>query len=253
MAKNAIDLDRFEKFCDHSWIARLVPSYNRSATIGKYSVARLLSDLEEMNEDFVKERGRVAFTSAEGRVKTRISYFRKLFDLARKHSLEGGKGLTQQSIEQIASDIKDLCGVRFACPYYDEVVWAVNGFVRPRLSVLGYSTDLTDSPKTHDSDYLDQGNDRGYRSYHFFVEVPTDIDIFGNSELVTCEVQARTELQHVWATKSHDLLYKPTQEWDFRDPHVLEDMRQVSNALRSADQFLIGIRDRVRNNQESEG
>jgi hypothetical protein len=56
----------------------------------------------------------------------------------------------------------------------------------------------------------------------------------------------RSELQHVWAVKSHDLLYKPSRGWQLSDKHVTEDMRQLSNSLRAADQFLVSIRDRAR-------
>ena len=61
-----------------------------------------------------------------------------------------------------------------------------------------------------------------------------------------CELQARTELQHVWAVKSHDLLYKPGFGWQHSDNHVVKDMREVSHSLKAADQWLMSIRDRVR-------
>jgi len=34
--------------------------------------------------------------------------------------------------------------------------------------------------------------------------------------------------------------------WNMSDEHVVQDMREVSNSLRAADQFLISIRDRSR-------
>jgi ppGpp synthetase/RelA/SpoT-type nucleotidyltranferase len=76
--------------------------------------------------------------------------------------------------------------------------------------------------------------------------VPTLIDIYGNVELRLCEVQARTELQHVWAVKSHDLIYKPESGWNLDDDSVVENMRQVSNSLRAADHYLVDIRKRIK-------
>jgi ppGpp synthetase/RelA/SpoT-type nucleotidyltranferase len=122
---------------------------------------------------------------------------------------------------------------------------AIEDLIRPKLRELGYATNL-DEGGFPSKDYLDHGDEFGYRSYHFFVKVPTPIDIYGNVELCLCEIQARTELQHMWAVKSHDLLYKPQGQWELSDKHVLEDMKQVSNSLRAADQFLVSIRDRTR-------
>lgn len=121
----------------------------------------------------------------------------------------------------------------------------VETLVRPRLAGFGYAT-LLSVASLRDKSFLDAGDAFGYRSYHFYVKVPTDIDIYGNSQLCLCEVQARSELQHVWAVKSHELLYKAEEGWQLDDQHVVEDMRQVSNSLRAADQHLVSIRDRVR-------
>jgi ppGpp synthetase/RelA/SpoT-type nucleotidyltranferase len=63
---------------------------------------------------------------------------------------------------------------------------------------------------------------------------------------VICEVQGRSELQHVWAVKSHDLLYKPDDGWLKPDAETLKDMQELSNSLRSVDHFLCRIRKRVR-------
>lgn len=122
--------------------------------------------------------------------------------------------------------------------------------IRPGLQRLGYGSDLR--PRLKDRDDLDEGDEWGYRSYHFYVQVPTPVDIYGKIKLRLCEVQARTELQHVWAVKSHDLLYKPGSGSRPLDRHVTEDMRQVSNSLRAADQFLQSVRDRVSRKEGSD-
>ena len=86
----------------------------------------------------------------------------------------------------------------------------------------------------------------GYRSYHFFIEIPAPYDIFGNVEPCMCEVQARSELQHVWASRSHEEFYKPEGELRFSDKDVLEDMRRISDLLNSADGFLVSVRNRIK-------
>lgn len=217
--------------------------YERDATLADYARGRLVTDLRALNDRYFEQHGRVILTAVEGRVKEEDSYLRKLHRLCQE--LARARGFSAATVEEARGDTKDLCGVRFSCPYYDEVVPTLNGVVRPGLADAGYATDLQADPRLADRDVLDQGDRHGYRSYHFFLRVPTPVDIFGNEEMCLCEVQARTELQHVWADKSHDLLYKPKGSWDFSDPHVVEDMRQVSNHLRAVDQLLVSIRDRA--------
>ncbi|MEW6214747.1 MAG: hypothetical protein AB1478_06010, partial [Nitrospirota bacterium] len=108
------------------------------------------------------------------------------------------------------------------------------------------ATNLEEFPDMKDKNMLDYGDELGYRSYHFFVKIPTIIDIFGGIEHFICEVQGRSELQHIWAVRSHDLLYKHGEGWNIPDEQAIEDMRQLSNTLRAADQFFVSIRDRIR-------
>jgi ppGpp synthetase/RelA/SpoT-type nucleotidyltranferase len=241
--QKALILESFEAFRAHPWVQDLVPRYNKDAVLAKYAVLRLISDLHDLNNGYSNEHGHIALTSIEGRVKTETSLFRKLYLLAQE--VGRNQGLTQGSLQRIYRGIKDLSGVRFSCPYLDEVKTTVEHLVRPGLARLGYATSLKAAP-FKDQDFLDLGNEHGYRSYHLYVRVPTDIDIYRNSKLCLCEIQARSGLQHVWALKSHDLLYKPGAGWQLADQHVQEDMRQVSNSLRAADQHLASIRDRVR-------
>jgi ppGpp synthetase/RelA/SpoT-type nucleotidyltranferase len=241
--KKALTLESFEEFRAHPWIQDLVPRYNKDAILGKQAVRRLMGDLHDLNNAYADKKDYIAITSIEGRVKTEASFFRKLY--LRAQEVAVSQGLTQGSLQRIYRGIKDLCGVRFSCPYLDEVKITIERLARPGLAQLGYATSLK-AASFRDQDYLDLGNEHGYRSYHFYVRVPTNVDIYRNSKLCLCEIQARSELQQVWALKSHDLLYKPGAGWQFADQHLQEDMRQVSNSLRAADQHLVSIRDRVR-------
>jgi hypothetical protein len=42
-------------------------------------------------------------------------------------------------------------------------------------------TDLS-SVGLGDKNYLDKGDSKGYRSYHFFLKVPTPVDIYGTTK-----------------------------------------------------------------------
>lgn len=227
-------------FLSHPWVERLMPRFLRDEVLARHAMRRLTADLKNLNELVIARERRAFLTSIDGRVKTQRSFFRKLFRLCRERSC--ATGVTPQVLQDFYLEIRDLCGVRFACPYYDEIEPAIHQ-IRSFLGELGYATQLAE---LSDKNFLDAGDQRGYRSYHFYVKIPTTTSIFGDGDLCLCEVQARSELQHVWAMKSHDLLYKPETGWQTTDPHVLEDMRQLSNSLRAADQSLLSIRDRSR-------
>ncbi len=220
--EKALTLESFEEFCAHPWIQDLIPRYNKDAILAKHAVVRLTSDLHDINA-YAAGHGHFGFTSVEGRVKTEASFFHKLYFRAQEAARS--QGLTQGSLKRLYRGIRDLSGVRLSCPYLDEVKATVEELVRPRLARLGYAISLKGAP-FRDQDFLDMGNEHGYRSYHFYLQVPTNVDIYGNSKLCLCEVQAQSELQHVWALKSHDLLYKPGAGWQLTDQHVQEDMRQ---------------------------
>jgi ppGpp synthetase/RelA/SpoT-type nucleotidyltranferase len=238
--RQPLDLQSIELFMPHPWIAKLELQYEHDAILANYAVRQIIEDLNAYNKNYNQERNRVAFTTIEGRVKDKASFFRKLL----KSCVENSKGITEQIVAGRYSQIKDLCGVRFSCPYFDEVLPAV-GDLRAYFKGLGYVTELQTKPQYRDRNELEKGDELGYRSYHFLVKVPTPVDIYGKVELRLCEVQARTELQHVWAVKSHNLLYKSEGGWNFSDSHVVSDMKQLSNSLRAADESLVSIRDRI--------
>lgn len=237
-----ISLENWDVFQSHPWVGAIMQRYrDRDQRVAKRACIRVLSDLRALNDKHAQEHRRAAFTSIDGRVKAEDSLCKKLYRKCLANA--PSSGVTQATVNKMRSQIKDVCGVRISVPYIDEVGTAVNDLVRPELQLLGYAINL--GSRYQDKDYLDAGDEFGYRSYHFFVKVPARIDIYDRTEMVLCEVQARSELQHVWADKSHNLLYKQGNGWDYSDQHVLEDMRQLSNHLRAADQFLVSIRDRI--------
>jgi ppGpp synthetase/RelA/SpoT-type nucleotidyltranferase len=242
-AQPALDLGDLDGFLAHPWVKALVPRFRHEEALARQAMRRLTDDLKKLNDAVV---GRSLFTSIDGRVKTEDSFFRKLYSICKTRSNE--TGVTIQILQQFYESITDLTGVRFACPYYDEIEPSIAN-VRKYLADHCYATQLAEFA---DKNYLDTGDPRGYRSYHFFVKIPTPTTIYGDSELCLCEVQVRSELQHVWAVKSHDLLYKPGTGWHPTDHHILEDMRQLSNSLRAADQALLSIRDRAQGRSDGQ-
>lgn len=234
----------YEQFEGHRWVRSVLARYERKAVLAEGAVAVLVDSLVALNREYGDRHGRTLFTSIDGRVKERVSFTKKLWKKAKP--LSRSAGMSEETLNRVYEDVLDIAGVRFSCPYYDEVEDTINQHVRPYLGENGYRIEFPSQDKYGDRNYLDAGDDWGYRSFHFFVEAPVQVDIFGAVEHCLVEVQARTELQHVWAVKSHDLLYKPQDGWVPADDDIREDMRQVSNGLRAADQFLVSIRNRVR-------
>src|SRR5262245_17078288 len=102
-----ISLQSFESFVSHEWIEKIRERYRRDASTATHAVERAIADLQAINKEFEAENGRVAFTSADGRVKKEDSFLRKLY----KHCKHNGvnTGVTQKTLEKEYEQINDLC------------------------------------------------------------------------------------------------------------------------------------------------
>lgn len=238
-AKVPLTLDSYKSFMEHQNIRDLKPKYEQLKTLAGSAISKLIHDLDDLNNQYKQEHGEDLFSSINGRAKEEDSFFRKLFSKCQENAKK--EGLSQTIVTEAFSRINDIAGVRFCCPYLSGVKPAVFEIIREKLSPLGYATSLNNNVGYEDKDYLENGDLYGYRAFHFFIKVPAVIDIYGNTEAVLCEVQARSELQHIWAVKSHDLLYKNDRCITSLENYC-EDMKQISNHLQIADYHLDKIR-----------
>jgi len=239
-------LQSYDQFINNPSIRPYIKRYREDSALANHALKKILDDLLEINQQSVAKNKTPAFTACDGRVKSEGSFFMKFFLICHETHTQKTE-ITEKLVNDAYCRIHDLCGARFSCPYYHDVIPTIKDIVRPQLLKRGYLVDLQSNRKYHDKDYLDLGDNFGYRSYHFYVKIPTTIDIYGNKRACLCEIQARTELQHVWAVKSHDLLYKPDSGWTTQDLTILNDLKQVSNNLRAADEFIDSIRTRLNN------
>jgi ppGpp synthetase/RelA/SpoT-type nucleotidyltranferase len=239
-----IDISNYETFMSHPVLKDLEQKFEKQRILAKRAIIKLINDLKEIDSKYYTDNKRAIFTRVEGRAKENFSFFNKLRSWCEENAPT--KGITETIVKETYSEIKDLCGVRFACPYYDDVEYAIENLIRPGLIKRGYAVDLRKIPGYEDKNTLYAGNEEGYRSYHFYVRIPTQISIYGDEEMCLCEIQGRTELQHAWADKSHNLFYKPDAGWGKPDDLVKSDMQAISLSLSTADQFLMSVRKRVR-------
>jgi ppGpp synthetase/RelA/SpoT-type nucleotidyltranferase len=162
--KADFDLSSFKNFMRNPWTNEIVERYALDAVTADHAVQILIDDLKLLNAAYLDEKSRVLFTSLDGRVKGKRSFFKKLYENCRENCKR--QGFDRKNLQSWYSGIHDIAGVRFSCPYFDEVENAIQNRIRPFLESRGYGTNLSNLA-FKDKNYLDKGDKNGYRSYHF--------------------------------------------------------------------------------------
>jgi ppGpp synthetase/RelA/SpoT-type nucleotidyltranferase len=239
--------DSFDNFFCSALIQGLRVKYKKRSLLAFTALKRLKSDINDLKDKYEQENRFPLISSFSTRTKSEESFFRKLY---RKCIVEmDDKGYSEALVKEHYEAIKDVAGARLACQYAGDVIDRVK-IIRDHLKQLGYATQLKDE-SFKDKDFIKNGGDQfGYRSYHFYVRIPAITNIYGGTENIICEIQARSELQQVWADKSHDLLYKNNSDIE-KLLEYKEDMRQLSNQLESVDHFFDNVRKRIKSNSDN--
>jgi ppGpp synthetase/RelA/SpoT-type nucleotidyltranferase len=167
--------DSFEKFISHPDIQQFIEKYQHIAKLAKAACNTLECDFESLHDAYYKEHKSSLIVSFNTRVKEENSFLRKFYTLCAEQTPE--TGIFNKFFEQIFHSIYDICGARFSCAYLSDVIPTLHDFIRPYLSELGYQVDLQADPKLSDKNTLENGDKHGYRSYHFYIMVPTITDI----------------------------------------------------------------------------
>src|SRR3954454_16072792 len=85
-----------ESFLAHPWVESLIPRFLRDDALARHAMHRLTEDLRNINELHIARERRSFFTSIDGRVKTQLSFFRKLYHTCQDRSDE--TGVTPQTL-----------------------------------------------------------------------------------------------------------------------------------------------------------
>jgi putative GTP pyrophosphokinase len=154
--------------------------------------------------------------------------------------------VSEDIIEEAYKNIRDVVGLRAVCQYMSEIKTLADIVFFNFLPKERNYIDLQqmDSAKFEPKDYIKNPDESGYRGFHLYLGIPTEIDIYGReTEMVICEIQIKTELQHLWSSRSHDLIFKP------RGIEIScnsrESMRKIGSFLDGADWFLEDLKNRV--------
>ena len=157
-----------------------------------------------------------------GRVKSINSILEKMQD---KHV----------SWAELEEKIEDIAGVRIICQFCEDIE-KVASLIRNR----------SDMKVLEEKDYVTQGKDSGYRSYHIIVSYCAET-LAGKKE-IHVEIQIRTLAMNFWATIEHSLQYKYKGEMPL---HVAERLSKAADAIIALDQEMSSVRNEIMDAQNS--
>ena len=239
-----ISITDLNDFLNSDLVRRLIKEYDESLPLFRTTALKIYNDVSDYNE------GLGHFTSIRTRIKSKNSLFLKIHKDLRKENKEKTQ-VSEEAVREAHDNIKDIVGLRVACQYLSEIKQLADLVFWDFLVQKGYK-DLRASPtrdgnKFKEKDYIKGPEEStGYRGFHLFLGVPTEVDIFGKTQVNPCEVQIRTELQHIWSSRSHDLVFKPGGEETSQDK--IEEMKDYGTHLYLADRFL----ERIKNELEQD-
>jgi len=230
----------FDAFLENTHVQNFVIRYDQELPLYRAAALKIYNDVNNYNQT------QGFFSAIQCRIKSKNSLFFKMYsDL--KENYSGEAKIPDVSIQSAYDDIKDVVGLRAACQYLSDIKSTSNKVFKNFLvKEQGYRyphENLSKDPSQfQEKDYTNRHEEEtGYRGFHLYLEIPTEIDIFGKSRRwPICEIQIRTELQHIWASRSHDLVYKPQEEVL---PRNREDMKQIGHQIGAADYFLDRLKD----------
>lgn len=117
--------------------------------------------------------------------------------------------------EYYFSDLSDIIGLTIVCVYLSDA-HQVRDLIKQDVISGSLVSKMPFDKKTNQCCY--EIRDGGYYAYHYTLRMP-NLENRGGPNLKTelwCEVQVKTVLHDAWASKTHDLSYKPYAELDDR-------------------------------------
>src|SRR5699024_1415231 len=148
----------------------------------KQAIDELKIKLKGMRSQFQQEHVHSPIEFVTGRVKPVQSIIKKA---QTKHI----------SMENIATEMQDIAGLRMMCQFVDDIETVVQ-LLRNR----------NDFRIVEERNYISHKKPSGYRSYHVVIEYP--VQTIHGEQVILAEIQIRTLAMNFWATIEHSLNYK---------------------------------------------
>jgi GTP pyrophosphokinase len=193
--------------------------------------------------DEIYKRKRPALARAEAQLRSLLEAVvgqiedRKLvraeFDDVRSKCLSELKSKAKRfgwSTEDAFIRCSDLVGGRVVCNNVEDVY---------RFEELVKECLPADSGQIERQDYIDRPKRHGYRALHLNFRL--NVSRTSDPELIPCEIQIRSRLQHAWAELSHGDIYKQKD----LPLDLLDRVKDLSDVLAQADSTASSIRARV--------
>ena len=137
--------------------------------------------------------------------------------------------------DQFEKRIEDIAGIRIICQFVEDI-YKVAEIIQNR----------TDMRVKNEKDYIKNGKDSGYRSYHMIVYYTVE-SVSGSKE-IQVEIQIRTLAMDFWATIEHSLQYKYKKNM----PATLRDrLHKAADAIVVLDEEMASVRDEIMDAQNS--
>lgn len=183
------------------------------------------------------------YKQAVDELKVKIRGYRDLYQVASKNSpIEFVTGRVKPipsildkakrkgiPLDQLATRMNDLAGVRVMCQFVDDIMKVVR-LIRNR----------SDMVVVEERDYIAHMKKSGYRSYHVVVRYPVQTE--NGAVNILAEIQVRTLAMNFWATIEHSLNYKYEGNMP---PDVATRLRRAAEAAFRLDEEMSEIREEI--------
>jgi len=178
-------VNREYNFCDKDFDIFLYKYKLALDILNNNFISELMSDYYMTNEECPIEH-----------IKWRLKPVNKIIEKVKTK----GYDLTLQNIED---NIHDIGALKIVCLFLDDL----EDLKEKIRSYEGFKV-------IEEDDYVSNPKDSGYRSYHFTVEVPVEIN--GNLTSVKVEIQIRTMMMDFWANVEHKMCFKKNVDEDIK-------------------------------------
>lgn len=197
------------RFSDEEFI-----KFKKLLTVYEWGLSILMTKLNIIHRDLLDFQDNAAIESIRSRIKEPLSIASKLH--------KKGVSLTAENAKKY---LNDMAGIRIITPFAKDIYFLVHLIHElPGVKII------------KEKDFISDPKPSGYRSYHLIVQVP--VFYSNKEELITIEIQIRTEAMNFWSNLEHKARYKYREQIPH---HLSEELVTIADKIAELDHrmFLI--------------